>query len=94
MEGFNSHLNVEQMNKALISLAEMYNKAAAEGRPQPNGAPPRRQPGAPRGPQPCARPPRRRARRSPRRRALTSRAAPPPCGNPQSPSSVATTCCR
>ena len=37
MEGFNSHLNVEQMNKALISLNEMYNKAAAEGRPQPNG---------------------------------------------------------
>jgi hypothetical protein len=37
MEGFNSHLNMEQMNKALISLNEMYNKAAAEGRPSPNG---------------------------------------------------------
>ncbi len=38
MEGFNSHLNMEQMNKALISLNEMYNKAAAEGRPSPNEA--------------------------------------------------------
>jgi hypothetical protein len=37
MEGFNSHLNMEQMNKALISLNEMYNKAAADGRPAPNG---------------------------------------------------------
>jgi hypothetical protein len=37
MEGFNSHLNMEQMNKALISLNEMYNKAAAEGHPSPNG---------------------------------------------------------
>ncbi|KAH7619748.1 putative SAC3 family protein B [Nannochloris sp. 'desiccata'] len=38
MEGFNSHLNMEQMNKALISLNEMYNKAAAKGRPSPNEA--------------------------------------------------------
>ena len=38
MEGFNSHLNMEQMNKALISLSEMYNKAAADGRPAPNEA--------------------------------------------------------
>ncbi|KAI7840763.1 hypothetical protein COHA_005577 [Chlorella ohadii] len=33
MEGFNSHLNMEQMNKALISLNDMYNKLAAAGRP-------------------------------------------------------------
>lgn len=33
MEGFNSHLNMEQMNKSLISLNEMYNKLAAAGRP-------------------------------------------------------------
>lgn len=38
MEGFNSHLNMEQMNKALISLNDMYNKLAAAGRPAPNGA--------------------------------------------------------
>lgn len=38
MEGFNSHLNLEQMNKALISLADMYTKAAADGRPAPNEA--------------------------------------------------------
>lgn len=38
MEGFNSHLNMEQMNKALISLNEMYIKAAAEGRPAQNEA--------------------------------------------------------
>ena len=38
MEGFNSHLNMEQMNKALISLTDMYVKAAADGRPAPNGA--------------------------------------------------------
>ncbi|KAG7674750.1 hypothetical protein KSW81_006173 [Nannochloris sp. 'desiccata'] len=29
---------MEQMNKALISLNEMYNKAAAKGRPSPNEA--------------------------------------------------------
>ncbi|GAB4823215.1 hypothetical protein N2152v2_010261 [Parachlorella kessleri] len=33
MEGFNSHLNMEQMNKALISLDDMYNKLAAAGTP-------------------------------------------------------------
>lgn len=38
MEGFNSHLNMEQMNKALISLNDMYNKLAAAGRPAVNGA--------------------------------------------------------
>jgi hypothetical protein len=38
MEGFNSHLNLEQMNKALISLTDMYVKAAAAGRPAPNEA--------------------------------------------------------
>lgn len=38
MEGFNSHLNMEQMNKALISLNDMYNKLAAAGRPGQNGA--------------------------------------------------------
>jgi len=37
MEGFNSHLNMEQMNKALISLNDMYNKLAAAGRPAVNG---------------------------------------------------------
>lgn len=37
MEGFNSHLNMEQMNKALISLNDMYNKAAAAGHPAENG---------------------------------------------------------
>ena len=31
MEGFNSHLNMEQMNKALISLNDMYEKAAERG---------------------------------------------------------------
>jgi hypothetical protein len=35
VEGFNSHLNVEQANKALISLLELYEKAAAAGRPTP-----------------------------------------------------------
>ncbi|KAL4433632.1 hypothetical protein ABPG75_000073 [Micractinium tetrahymenae] len=38
MEGFNSHLNMEQMNKALISLNDMYNKLAAAGRPARNEA--------------------------------------------------------
>ena len=38
MEGFNSHLNLEQMNKALISLSDMYDKAAANGKPAPNEA--------------------------------------------------------
>jgi hypothetical protein len=33
MEGFNSHLNLEQMNKALISLNDMYDKATASGSP-------------------------------------------------------------
>jgi hypothetical protein len=37
MEGFNSHLNMEQMNKALISLNDMYNKLAAAGRPAQHG---------------------------------------------------------
>jgi len=31
MEGFNSHLNMEQMNKALISLNDMYEKATERG---------------------------------------------------------------
>ncbi len=35
MEGFNSHLNMEQMNKALISLNDMYEKAAERGAPCP-----------------------------------------------------------
>lgn len=37
MEGFNTHLNVEQMNKSLISLNEMYNNLTALGRPQASG---------------------------------------------------------
>jgi len=37
MEGFNSHLNMEQMNKALISLNDMYVKAATGGCPAVNG---------------------------------------------------------
>jgi hypothetical protein len=36
MEGFNSHLNMEQMNKALISLVDMYGRLAHDGTPQPN----------------------------------------------------------
>ena len=36
MEGFNSHLNMEQMNKALISLNDMYEKAAEKGEQCPN----------------------------------------------------------
>jgi nuclear mRNA export protein SAC3 len=36
MEGFNSHLNVEQMNKSLISLNEMYKTLAAAGTPVPS----------------------------------------------------------
>ncbi|KDD73956.1 SAC3/GANP/Nin1/mts3/eIF-3 p25 family protein, partial [Helicosporidium sp. ATCC 50920] len=39
MEGFNSHLNIEQMNKSLISLSDMYDKLAEAGRPQPKGTP-------------------------------------------------------
>ena len=35
MEGFNSHLNMEQMNKALISLNDMYERAAERGEPCP-----------------------------------------------------------
>lgn len=38
MEGFNSHLNMEQMNKALISLNDMYEKAAEKGEHCPNGS--------------------------------------------------------
>ena len=38
MEGFNSHLNMEQMNKALISLNDMYAKAAEKGEHCPNGS--------------------------------------------------------
>ena len=38
VEGFNSHLNMEQANKALISLSEMYNKLAAAGHPQQSEA--------------------------------------------------------
>ena len=38
MEGFNSHLNMEQMNKALISLIDMYEKAAVQGDYCSNGA--------------------------------------------------------
>lgn len=38
MEGFNSHLNMEQMNKALISLNDMYEKAAEKGEQCPNEA--------------------------------------------------------
>ena len=37
MEGFNSHLNMEQMNKALISLNDMYEKAAQHGQQNENG---------------------------------------------------------
>ncbi|KAL6782202.1 hypothetical protein ACKKBF_B39440 [Auxenochlorella protothecoides x Auxenochlorella symbiontica] len=33
MEGFNSHLNIEQMNKALISLSDMYETQAEKGQP-------------------------------------------------------------
>jgi hypothetical protein len=38
VEGFNSHLNMEQANKALISLSEMYSKLAAAGHPQQSEA--------------------------------------------------------
>ena len=37
MEGFNSHLNMEQMNKALISLNDMYEKASQHGQQNENG---------------------------------------------------------
>ncbi|KAK2080479.1 hypothetical protein QBZ16_000332 [Prototheca wickerhamii] len=33
MEGFNSHLNIEQMNKALISLSDMYERQTEAGSP-------------------------------------------------------------
>jgi hypothetical protein len=36
MEGFNSHLNMEQMNKALISLNDMYEKASQHGQQNEN----------------------------------------------------------
>ena len=34
VEGFNSHLNMEQANKALISLSDMYDTLATAGSPQ------------------------------------------------------------
>ncbi|KAK9845825.1 hypothetical protein WJX81_003544 [Elliptochloris bilobata] len=35
-EAFNSHLNLEQINKALITLMDLYNTAAARGEPSPS----------------------------------------------------------
>ncbi len=36
IEGFNSHLNMEQTSKALITLMEIYDKLHFEGRPSRN----------------------------------------------------------